>query len=51
MRRVQLCGDREMLDSFFDAAVFLKDLIAESIAAEESLGILGDHLTKSVNVH
>src|SRR6478752_1967829 len=40
-----------MLDSFFDAAVFLKDLIAESIAAEESFGILGDHLAKSVNIH
>jgi hypothetical protein len=40
-----------MLDGFFDAAVFLEDLIAESIAAEESLGIFGDHLAKSVNVH
>src|SRR6185437_2357256 len=51
MRRVQLCGDSKMLDSFFNAAVFLKNLIAESIAAEESLGILSDHLTKRIDVH
>ncbi len=48
---VQLCGDRQMLHCFFEAYVFLKDLVAEPIVAEESFGTLGDHLTECINVH
>ena len=48
---VQLRGDRQMLDRFFGAAVLLKNLIAESVTAQKTLGILGDHLTERINVH
>lgn len=48
---VELRGDRQMLNGFLQIPAFLKYLVAESIAAEEALRILGDHLTERINVH
>src|SRR4030065_369150 len=43
--------DGQMFDRFFKIAVFLEDLVAQPIAAEKSFWILGDHLSKCVDIH
>ena len=49
--RVQLCGDRQVLDRFFEIAALLENFVTQSITTEKSFRILGDHLPKRVNVH
>src|SRR5689334_7129505 len=51
VQRVELNGDTEMFNRFFQAPAFLEDLVSEAVPAEESLRILRDHLTEAVDVH
>lgn len=51
MNGVQLYGYTQMLRRLFIISTFLKNLVAQAIPAEKSLGVLGDHLTKGFDIH
>jgi hypothetical protein len=40
-----------MFDGFLNTAAFLEDFVAESIPAEKSFWVFGDHEAKCGNVH
>jgi len=51
MHWVELDGNTEMFRRFLEAAAFLQNPVAETVSAQESVGILRYHLAKPVDVH
>jgi len=48
--RVQLCGDCQVLDRFFEIPAFLNEFIPEPVTAEKALWVFGDHLSERIKV-
>ena len=51
MHWVELDGNTEMFRRFLEAAALLQNPVAETVSAQESVGILRHHLPKPVDVH
>ena len=49
--RVQLCGDGQVLDRFFEIAAFLEEFIPKPVTAEKALWVFGDHLSERIEIH
>jgi hypothetical protein len=48
---IQLGGDSQVFDSFFEIAAFLNELVSEPVTAKKSLGVFGDHLSERIEIH
>jgi hypothetical protein len=48
---IQLCSDGQVLDRLFEIAAFLDEFIPESVTAEKSLWVFGDHLSEGIKIH
>ncbi len=48
---VQLRGDSEMFDGFFEVAAFLDEFISQSVTAKKSLWVFGNHLSERIKIH
>jgi hypothetical protein len=49
--RIQLCGDGQVLDRFFEMAAFLDEFISESVTAKKAIWVFGDHLSECIKIH
>ena len=48
---IQLCGDSQVLDRFFEIGAFLNELVPKPVTAEKALGVFGDHLSERIKIH
>lgn len=48
---VQLRGDSQMFDGFFEVAAFLDEFISQPVPTEEPLGVFGNHLSERIKIH
>jgi hypothetical protein len=48
---VQLRGDSQVLDRFFETAAFLDEFIPEPVTAQKALWVFGDHLFERIKIH
>ncbi len=48
---IQLRGDGQVLNRFFEIATFLNEFIPEPVTAEKALWVFGDHLSERIEIH
>src|SRR5690349_7741557 len=51
VQRIEFDGGPKMLDGLLKIPSLLENFVPEAVPTEESLRILGDHLTKALDIH
>jgi hypothetical protein len=48
---IQLRGNGQVLNRFFETAAFLDEFVSEPIAAKKALWVFSDHLSERIEIH